>query len=323
MARLTIIVPVYKVEKYLDKCINSVLKQSFQDYELILVDDGSPDKCGEMCDAYAAQDKRIRVIHKENGGLSSARNAGLEIASTELIAFLDSDDEIDKDMYASMLARLDQDNLDVVCCDTFIVRGEKKKFKPRYKTDKTFVDKEAVNEILNGNLDNSAVNKVYKLDLFGDIRYPEGRVYEDVATTYKLFFKAKRVGYICKPFYYYYKREGSIVASAFNSKSRYDNFLGYQERLAFAKKHNLDCVDDCIYELMRTALATATAFFANGEDENSDRFKSVERFIYKYQKHAVCARLKFKEKVLVWGIINFRLLNCAYATMSGWVKRMK
>ena len=136
--RLSVIVPVYKVEKYIHNCVDSILKQTFSDFEVILVDDGSPDRCGEICDSYATLDKRIKVIHQSNGGLSAARNKGIEIARGEIIGFVDSDDEISADMYEKMLQYLDDNQLDIVCADTYSVKNEKKTFRPRYPEDKLF-----------------------------------------------------------------------------------------------------------------------------------------------------------------------------------------
>ena len=129
MPRLSIIVPVYKVEKYIHKCVDSILNQTFTDFELILVDDGSPDNCGRICDEYAEKDSRVRVIHKENGGLSDARNYGIDAAEGSILGFVDSDDMIDNDMYDQMIRFLDNNELDIVCCDTYLVRGNREKIR--------------------------------------------------------------------------------------------------------------------------------------------------------------------------------------------------
>lgn len=117
---LSIVIPIFNVEKYLSKCIESVLIQTYDDFELILVDDGSPDNCGRICDDYAKKDNRIIVIHKENGGVSSARNAGLDIAKGKYIGFVDPDDYIDKDMYYDMIMSAEKNNADIVCCNWFV-----------------------------------------------------------------------------------------------------------------------------------------------------------------------------------------------------------
>ena len=322
MPKLSVIVPVYKVEQYIHKCVDSILNQTFKDFELILVDDGSPDNCGKICDEYAQKDERVRVIHKENGGLSDARNAGVDVAQGKIIGFVDSDDYLDKDMYAQMITYLEANDCDVVCCDTYIVRGDKKRFKPRYKENKIFNNEQAINEILNGNLDNAAWNKIYKRIVIQNIRYPKGRIYEDVATTYKFIFNADKVGYMSKPFYNYIKRKGSIVASGFNSKSRYYCFLGYRERLNFAKENNLTCIYECELLTLETALAVLTAFYANDENVYSERFVDVRSFIGEYLDIKYISKMRKKHKFLLWSFKNCKKLHKVYAKLSGQLKRM-
>lgn len=322
MPKLSVVVPVYKVEQYIHQCVNSILYQTFTDFEIILVDDGSPDKCGEICDEYAKKDSRIKVIHKENGGLSDARNFGIDVAKGDYITFVDSDDDIDKNMYQDMIYFLEKNKLDIICCDTFLIRGDRKKFRPRYDSDKIFNKNEAIIEILNGNLDNAAWNKIYKRYLFENIRYPKGRIYEDVATTYKLVYLANKVGYLKKPYYHYYKRKGSIVASAFNSKSRYDCFLGYKERVEFAVKNNIICLNDCRKLTIETALSTLTAFYANKEIETSERFRNVANFIKDNQSIMEKNKLKTKHKVLLWGFNNASIINKIYAFLSSIGKKI-
>ena len=205
--RLSVIVPVYKVENYLRDCIDSILNQTFTDFELILVDDGSPDQCGKICDEYAALDKRVRVIHKSNGGLSDARNKGIDASKGDIIGFVDSDDKISDDMYQKMIQYMDDHQLDIVCADTYVVKNGKETFRPRFREDKLFSRMEALREILTDSLDNAAWNKIYKRKVIGDIRFPMGRIYEDVATVYRFIGNSEKVGYICKPFYYYFKRK--------------------------------------------------------------------------------------------------------------------
>lgn len=321
MPKLSIIVPVYKVEQYIYKCVDSILNQTFTDFELILVDDGSPDNCGKICDEYAKQDNRVRVIHKKNGGLSDARNAGIDIANGEIIGFVDSDDYIDCHMYQEMLDYMEKMALDIVCADTYQVKGTQTKFKPRYSENKLFDKEQAICEILNGNLDNAAWNKIYKRNIIGGIRYPKGRIYEDVATTYKFVYNADKVGYLKKPYYYYIKRKGSIISSGFNSKSRYDCFVGYKERLVFAIARRLPCVDGCIRQALSTALSTLTAFYANNESTNSDRYIEVDKFIKENQIKEI-GSFKRKDKILLWSFNNCKILHKTYSVLSSLAKRI-
>lgn len=318
MQKLSVIVPVYKVEPYIHKCVDSILEQTYTNLEVILVDDGSPDNCGKICDEYAAKDKRVKVIHKKNGGLSDARNAGIDISTGNIIGFIDSDDYIEARMYEEMIDYMEHNNLDIVCADTNQVKGNKIKFKPRYKKNYVWNKQEALSEILNGNLDNAAWNKIYKREIIGNTRFPQGRVYEDVATIYKFIYNADKVGYLSKPYYYYVKRKGSIVTSGFNCKSRYDCFVGYIERLNFAEKHKLSCVEACRKQALETALATLTAFYANNENRTSDRYKKVNDFI-KMQLDKK-NHLRKKHEVLLWSFKNCKVLHKIYAKMSSILK---
>lgn len=320
MQKLSVIVPVYKVEPYIHKCVDSILGQTYTNLEVILVDDGSPDNCGKICDEYAAKDKRVKVIHKKNGGLSDARNAGIDISTGDIIGFIDSDDYIEARMYQEMIDYMEHNNLDIVCADTNQVKGNKIKFKPRYKKNYVWSKQEALSEILNGNLDNAAWNKIYKREIIGNTRFPQGRVYEDVATIYKFIYNADKVGYLSKPYYYYVKRKGSIVTSGFNCKSRYDCFVGYIERLNFAEKHKLSCVEACRKQALETALATLTAFYANNENIDSDRYKKVNDFI-KMQLDKK-NHLRKKHEFLLWSFKNFKAVHEIYAKLSSAFKRM-
>ena len=321
--RLSVVVPVFNVEKYLCRCIDSILDQTFSDFELILVDDGSPDKCGEICDGYAARDSRIRVIHQRNGGLSDARNTGINASRGEIIGFVDSDDTISPDMYQEMIRYMDDHRLDIVCADTYVVKRGKQIFRPRYKEDKLFSHGEAIREILTGVLDNAAPNKIFKRKTIGDIRFPKGRIYEDVATVYRYIYQAERVGFLCRPFYYYYKRKGSIVQKAFNVKGRYDCFCGYKERVVFAQKHNLDCVDKCEIQALDTALATLTAFYAMGESKESEKYRDVVTYIKMHTDSRFTSQLTTKHKFLVYCFQYCPPVYKLYAGLSAISKKLK
>lgn len=319
MPKVSVIVPVYNVEKYIKKCIDSILNQTFKDFELILIDDGSPDNCGKICDEYAGKDLRVKVIHKENGGLSDARNFGIDASQGEIIGFVDSDDYIDKDMYAQMITYLEENNCDVVCCDKYIVRDDKKKFRPSYQENKIFNNEQAVNEIFNGNLDTTAWNKIYKRSVIKDIRFPKGRIYEDVATIHKYIYNAGKVGYISKPFYHYIKRKGSICSSGFNSKSRFQHFLSFKERYEFAQDYCNDAVEKCKMFAVKMALGAITAESAGCGTMKADDKKLLIDFLNSVGE-VKC--LSLKHKVLFWGAKNCPLINTIYGNFSMLSKKL-
>lgn len=321
MPKLSIIVPVYNVEQYLHKCIESILAQSFKDCELILVDDGSTDSCGAICDEFLAKDERVKVIHQDNQGVSVARNIGVQCAQGDYIGFVDGDDYIALDMFEGMMKYLETNNLDIVCADCYVVKNDKAKFKPRYTNNHIWDDGKAINEILQGTLDNAVWNKVYRYDVVTGIEFPKNRRYEDVATTYKFIYNAKRVGYISKPYYYYVKRKGNFISQSFNIQSRYEHFLGYKERYYFANENKLSCEDVCEKIALEVALSALTAFYANNIDENDAMLKEIVGFIKEHCKSGVVGKLKRKHRILIWSFKNCKAVHQWYALLSKWSKR--
>lgn len=229
--KISVIVPVYNVENYLARCVDSILAQSYEHLEVILVDDGAKDSSGAICDDYAAKDPRVKVIHKENGGLSSARNRGLEAATGEYIAFVDSDDWITPDAYEHLLQLMEKYEVKLVCGGRYDVNG-----KTGEKTVGLCPKKEEVisSEELAGRIflwdhcDSSACDKLYHRSLLENFRYPEGKVCEDVPVTYKIVLSTDRVAMSDKPFYHYYHRAGSI-SKAFGITEKTFHFSQHTE----------------------------------------------------------------------------------------------
>lgn len=211
---ISVIVPVYNVEAYLPRCVDSILAQTYQDLEVILVDDGTPDRAGQICDEYAARDSRVRVIHKPNGGLSSARNAGIEIAAGEYLAFVDSDDWIEPEMYEHMLHLMEKYAVSMVCAGRYDVSSKsgKKTVGLCPPKEECISGEELVSRIFQwDNIDSAAWDKLYHRSLFDGIRYPVGKIVEDVPTTYKIALRAGKAAMCDRPFYNYFHREGSIT----------------------------------------------------------------------------------------------------------------
>lgn len=242
---VSVVVPCYQVEKYLAKCVDSILNQTFEDYEIILVDDGSTDATVRICDMYAEAHSNIKVVHKTNGGLSDARNVGIRHAKGTHICFIDSDDFIHPDYLKTMYQIAVEESADVVVC------AYEKVYETDEPTQKTvqptettvFSGEEAVRQlILSEKLMNYAWNKLYRIELFNDIQYPVGKRWEDIGATYKLFNKSKKVAYTDSALYYYLQREGSITASSNirNSLDQYDLLL---ERYNDLKKEYTDLKD--------------------------------------------------------------------------------
>ena len=217
---ITVIIPVYKVEKYINKCIKSVLNQTYKNLEIIIVDDGSPDNCGKICDEYGKKDNRIRVIHQENAGLSEARNAGLKIAKGEYIYLVDSDDFIDEPAIEYLYELAIDNNADIAIGNrTIFYEGQDLKTKNQEKEKLLIYNNEQALEAMlyNTEFTNNACNKLYKTSLFNNIKYPKGRLCEDLGTTYKLLLKANKIVLGNKSYYNYLAdRNDSIMNVNFN-----------------------------------------------------------------------------------------------------------
>lgn len=232
---ISVIVPIYNVEKYLNRCVESILSQSYTDFELILVDDGSPDKCPELCDEWGKKDERIKVIHKENGGLSSARNAGIEIAKGDYFAFVDSDDFIHPDYLRLLYQALTQSDADISICDFKTIKDYKIIEEQNENIDKLEIyDNYSIFLLQSINIFVSW-NKLYKKSLFKSIRFPEGKINEDIGVYYKLLYSSKKTVAIYNKLYYYFYNESSIMNSPFSEK-RFDGISFFVESLNFFNK---------------------------------------------------------------------------------------
>ena len=230
---ISIIVPVYNVEQYIQRCLNSIINQTYKNLEIILVDDGSPDQCPQICDDYAAKDSRIMVIHKKNGGLSDARNAGLDICKGKFISFVDSDDWIDTNYIKTLFDLLTETKTDIAIGNFFKTDGLKKN--PTFPIQhRTLKPTEAIICCTRGNTPAFAISfsKLYKKELFDNLRFPVGKYHEDEFTTYLLFYKSTSVAYTSQVLYYYYSRETSITAS----QHPYDALEAFEQRYLFFKE---------------------------------------------------------------------------------------
>lgn len=288
---ISVIVPIYKVEKYLRKCVESILSQTHTNLEIILVDDGSPDNCGAICDEYAKQDARIKVIHKPNGGLSDARNAGLDIMTGEYVAFVDSDDWIGPRMYETLLQMLKLFQADIAIggvADDLEQDGKVTTVKVSNYGDEPFSESaaEAMRRYFHGSW--AAWDKLYKADLFRDIRYPVGEINEDEAIVLQLLSKCTRVCYTNEVFYHYMRRpsSGSITAASFSVKK-----LAWQahcrDNLEFVQAHYPTLVSDAAARYRGSLLWSLTEIALS--DEDYDREVQALLSALRGQKELFCA----------------------------------
>lgn len=223
---ISVIVPVYNVEPYLRKCLDSILAQTYRDLEILIIDDGSTDGSGRICDEYGEKDNRIKVFHTENKGLSCARNFGLDNANGDWIGFVDSDDWIEPDMYEVLIKRAEETGADVVECG-YIIEYVKKQKKCSV-TQKIIPSAESIDALINGKIQTRVWNKIYRGKLFAEIRFPNGRYFEDIATTHKLVHNSIVSG--CSGFYYHYTQRDSSISQNHDSRNLIDYWLAYMQR---------------------------------------------------------------------------------------------
>ena len=234
MALISVIVPVYQVEAYLPRCVDSILKQFFEDFELILVDDGSPDRCGELCDAYAAQDSRVHVIHQKNGGLSAARNAGIDWAfansQSQWLTFVDSDDWLHPNTLDVLLKAAEDSNTAVSVCGYQETTGEnpaidEEKMHSEVWTPKDFYMQQIKNFTV-------AWGKLYRKECFAAERYPLGKIHEDEFLTYRLLFAQEKLAVVSQPLYAYFVNPTGITRKPWSPK-RLHAWEAYEQQLRF------------------------------------------------------------------------------------------
>ena len=244
MAQITVIIPVYKVEKYINKCVDSVLDQSFRDFDLILVDDGSPDACPQICDDYAAQDDRITVIHKVNGGLSDARNAGIDWAmehsDSEWLAFVDSDDYLHPDYLMTLYQTMQKEGADLVICDFVHVNDGEEIIENKHDFfDLSSEDKRTIFECMQSNWRVvPAWNKLYCKSIFCDYRFAFGKIHEDEFAIHHVLWNCNKAAFIPDGLYFYRIRDNSIMKTE-TPKSRLDALEALVERYEFCMAHGL------------------------------------------------------------------------------------
>lgn len=354
-SKVSVIIPVYNIEAYLERCIKSIINQQYSNLEIILVDDGSTDSSPEICDSYAREDTRIKVIHKKNGGLADARNAGLDIVTGDYIAFIDSDDYIHKDMFQVMLKVLKENDLSIVECN---YKKTKASLDVSYyentkdSSDVTIFSKRnaVVNAIMDHKLKNVVTNKLYKKELWEEMRYPKGKIFEDVAMTYKIINQCEHIGKIENAFYYYFQREDSIVNSSF-SVNKLDHCTALLEILEFIEKEYPEVAPLCSLQFHLTAMGYLQDAIFNRKqitDSNKvindlvgDILDSKYRFHYSYEKqcfNSLCEEVllddfkeitlkremvKFKLNVLNRSVLGFYILNKCISNSKKIIARLK
>lgn len=305
-ALISIVVPIYNVEKYLCRCVDSILAQSYPHLEIILVDDGSTDSSGNICDAYREKDERIVVIHKPNGGLSSARNAGLEIAKGEYIGFVDSDDYISESMYASLLERIEGCETDIA--NIMYVRayksGETTPSPVPHKQNEDFSAEAFLEELLLHVGDVSACTKLFPKALIGDLRFKEGVLNEDLLFMIDLIPRLKTVRFVGKVGYFYFVRTNSISASY--GKAFIDMQKNALTVLDFVKANYPHFKKQAYRFALYQNMAYLLAVPGKEATKENPSYHSALRFVRKHTfKSLFNPYLKLKQKLILCGLTIF------------------
>jgi len=300
---LSVIVPVYKVEAWLDRCVASVAGQTYDNLEIILVDDGSPDGCPALCDGWAEKDCRVRVIHKENGGLSSARNAGLDVCRGEFVAFVDSDDWIEPDYYSQVLSRMLRQQGDIGCAGRYNVDEAtmEKRVGLCPRTEGVISPEEMLRRMLTWReCDFSACDKVFRASLWSDIRFPLGKTSEDVGTLYKVVDRAERILLYPEPVYNYFHRAMSITAENFaTGNTHIVDFAG--EICAFAAAERPGILPEANYFKLKTILYWMRSYCFLSAPTAAERtcYRQWQAWLWRYSRFILfsCGYVSRKEKI--------------------------
>lgn len=323
--KLSIIVPVYNVKDWLGETVNSVLAQTYRDFELILVDDGATDGSGALCDAFRLADSRVRVIHQENGGVSAARNAGLDAATGEFIGWVDSDDIVEKDMFQRMMALAQCHGADIVqCCHdrALELNGAERNDAVTVMDGPGFVRR--IFSKKQGMYTNQVAlwSKIYRRELWEGIRFPEGMVYEDEMRTYQVCLKAKKLVETEDILYHYVKRENSIITGE-TPKKMLDKQKALLDRLEYLPKQLPDLEKDCAgsfcwfsqYILCRMYEQGAAAELEQGVQTLLAQKKRLAPWLSRYEKLYL--------PLLRWKWTRGWILKNDFAPVQKWIARLK
>lgn len=313
--KVSIIVPVYNVEKYIHKCIDSILAQTYRNLEIILVDDGSPDNCGKICDEYASNDNRIIVIHQKNGGLSAARNAGLNKSTGNFIVFVDSDDYLESSAIEDCIHYIKTNNYDILIFNWYDIYLDDqlktiKKFPRKINENYSKSYKSLYYAILWDKIPNLVWNKIYKKELWENIYFPKNCNFEDLAVMPYIFAKAHNIGYLDKHLYNYNNSNSSSITSYISSKNKYGLFLSFFNRQEIALKENDH--ELYVYSKIRAIKSAVTGWSLNTVDKklNTVQCKSIIDYL---QNIDSLNSIGIKYKILYYSIFKAPLINKIYA----------
>jgi glycosyltransferase involved in cell wall biosynthesis len=322
MPLISVIVPIYNVEIYLEKCLNSIINQTYKNLEIILIDDGSPDNCGKICDEYAKKDKRIKVIHKPNGGLSDARNTGLDIAKGEYIAFVDSDDYIAEEMCEELLDIAQKEEADIVVCGVYDVRKEGITV---FDRNLNVSDKDTIlYQIFTDYYPSYSWNKFFKAHLFSEIRFPHIK-FEDLFIMPTLILAAQKISFTPKAYYYYNRtNENSITSFLTNPTNRYGAFKAWEERERLSREYCKKAYPLCQKRAIKYSIRALYLNLSSHVLTNQE-LQDCESYLKQKRQERLAARINIKYRFLWWSLEKYPIFGKLYGkyVISKTAKRRK
>ena len=303
--KVSVVVPIYKVEEYLVRCIDSILKQTYKNLEVILVNDGSPDNCGQMIEKYKEKDHRVITVHKENGGLSDARNEGMKYVTGSLTMFVDSDDWLDETMIETMVNKLNENAADIVQSAFFYAYDDKllldayssDDYKPPELLDNDTLMFELVK---NKKIKNFAWGKLYKTKIIKEIPFKKGVLFEDVFWAHQVMHHVNRYVILEQPFYYYFQRDDSIVGTF--TPNHLDLIKGMKERHDFLKQYYPNLVNKSYEQILETCLVQYHLLLINKEKKHKKEIRNYIKKNFKAFKRATNKNRRLKIKLYLFRI---------------------
>lgn len=328
LPKISVIVPIYKVEVYINKCIDSIINQSYKNIEVILVDDGSPDKCGEIANSYSKKDSRVKVIHKENGGLSDARNCGMKYATGEYVLFVDSDDWISEEMIDTLVSIAIETNADIVQSAFYYAYENYLLYDDRYYSENmNFIElnrRELMKElVINEKVKNFAWGKLYKIKLINDIPFKKGVLFEDVFWAHKVMDRVNKYIICHKPMCYYLQRNDSIVSTY--TVRNLDIIRGLKERHSFIEKNYSDLVNES-YKIITKTILLHYYLLSNNDEKDIDRLYRTELRNYIIDNYKTIREAISDDKELKIELDLFRInysLSRIYVILNKILKKLK
>jgi glycosyltransferase involved in cell wall biosynthesis len=325
--KISVVVPIYKVEKFLKRCIDTIVNQTYKNLEVILVDDGSPDKCGKIAEDYGNLDSRIKVVHKKNGGLSDARNIGMQNVTGDFTLFVDSDDWLEKNMIEKMIHISIECNADVVQSAFYYAYEDHLLFDNRYyqRDDPPIVlDNEALMEelVVGERVKNFAWGKLYKTEIIRDIPFEKGVLFEDVFWAHLVMKRVKTYVILNQPLCYYFQRSDSIV-STYTTRNL-DIIKGLKERHRFIEEFYGDLTNESFKVILKTCLIHYTLLFVNRRKDKGGKYrKEIQNYIksnYRRLKESVRNDKTLRKQLFLFSIHPF--LNICFLIITKVLKRL-